>query len=128
MKILSGIDLLEIERLKKALEKQEEGFSKRIFTQEELALAGGRIESLAGFFAVKEAVGKALGTGLMAHGISFKDIEVGKDELGAPTVSLAGGAKRRFEEIKGRSISISITHERSYAAAICQIISAEEEL
>ena len=90
-----GTDLIEIARIGKACEKQ--AFLSRIYTEEECRLAGGSILRLAGNFAVKEAVSKALGTGFRTF--MPVDIEVLRDELGKPYVRLYGGALEQFEKM-----------------------------
>ena len=85
-----GTDLIEIERIKKACEK--EAFLVRVYTEEERRQAGGKVSRLAGDFAVKEAVSKVFGTGF--RGFGLLDIEVLRDELGKPWVRLHGGAKK----------------------------------
>ena len=83
-----GCDLIEIERMKKACEK--EAFLLRVYTEEERRQADGRPSVLAGTFAVKEAVAKVLGTGFRTF--MPKDVEVLRDELGKPYVLLHGNA------------------------------------
>ena len=78
MIIGTGIDMIEMVRVKKACEKQ--AFVSRIYTAEECRQAEGRISKLAGSFAVKEAVAKSLGTGF--YGFGPQDIEVLRDERG----------------------------------------------
>ena len=108
-----GTDLVEITRVKKACEKQ--AFLSRIFTEEECRQAGGKISRLAGNFAVKEAVSKALGTGFR----SFMpgDIEVLRDELGKPYVNLYRGAKELADQLGVAAIHVSISNAEEYAVA-----------
>ena len=80
-----GTDLIEIERIKKACEKEA---LVRVYTEEERRQAGGKVSRLAGDFAVKEAVSKVFGTGF--RGFGLLDIEVLRDELGKPWVRLHG--------------------------------------
>lgn len=108
-----GTDLIEITRIGKACEKQ--AFLSRIYTEEECRLAGGNISRLAGNFAVKEAVSKALGTGFRTF--MPVDIEVVRDELGKPYVNLYGGAKERAKEVGAERIHVSITNTKEYAQA-----------
>lgn len=122
MNIRCGLDLIEISRIESAISKGSDRFLERIFTGSELAGCGCRTRSLAGYFAAKEAVAKALGTGLMIRGIRFTDIEIIKDKLGAPTVKLSGAAKTRYDELGGKSLAVSITHEKTYAAAVCYML------
>ncbi len=108
-----GCDIIEIERMKKACEK--EAFLLRVFTEEERRQADGRPSVLAGTFAVKEAVAKVLGTGFR----SFMpiDVEVLRDDLGKPYVNLHGGAKRLAQEKDIRRIEVSISDTAEYAMA-----------
>ncbi len=108
-----GTDIIEISRVKKACENQR--FIEKCYSEKETELLGSRIESLAGNFAVKEAVSKALGTGF--RGFGLKDIECLRDELGKPYIILSGGALERFEGIGGRTISVSISHSKEAAVA-----------
>jgi holo-[acyl-carrier protein] synthase len=107
-----GIDLLEIDRLERALERYPR-LSARVFTEAERAYAAGRARPgrhLAARFAAKEAVVKALG---LSGGFGLRDIEVVAGE--PPTVRLSG---RAAEEAVGESVGISLTHSRDFAAAV----------
>lgn len=106
-----GTDMIEIERVKKACEK--DAFLKRIYTCEECRQAKGNASTLAGNFAVKESVAKALGTGFSTF--MPRDIEVLRDERGKPYVCLYGGAKRRFEEMGMKRVEVSISNTKEYA-------------
>lgn len=108
-----GTDLIEIERIRKACEK--EAFLVRIYTEEECRQAGGRASRLAGNFAVKEAVSKVFGTGFRSFGP--KDIEVLRDEFGKPYVKLYGEAKSLSEKLGIKRIFVSITNTSLNAMA-----------
>ena len=108
-----GTDLIEIARIEKACTKQ--AFLSRIYTEEECRLAGGSISRLAGNFAVKEAVSKALGTGFREF--MPIDIEVLRNELGKPYVNLYGGAANRAFELNVGIIHVTITNTKEYAQA-----------
>lgn len=108
-----GTDLVEIERIKKACEKQ--AFLSRTYTEEECRQAGDNITRLAGNFAVKEAVAKAFGTGFRRFWPG--DIEVLRDELGKPYVNLHGGARTAAEELGIVKIHASISNTKEYAVA-----------
>ncbi len=112
----AGCDLIEIERVKKACEK--EAFFLRIYTENERRQAEGRPSVLAGTFAAKEAVAKVFGTGFRSFGPI--DIEVLRDELGKPYVVLHANAKKIAEEkgIKKIEVSISNTKEHAMAFAV----------
>lgn len=108
-----GTDIIEIERIKKAIDSSI--FIQRLFTDEELKyLNTKKAESFAGYFAAKEAVSKALGTGI--SGFSFKDIEILK-KGGVPYVVLHGGARKVADGIGIKEIKLSISHCREYAVA-----------
>ncbi|MEA2348155.1 MAG: holo-[acyl-carrier protein] synthase [Thermoleophilaceae bacterium] len=109
-----GIDLLEIDRLERALARRP-GLAERLFTPDERAYADGRArpaQHLAARFCAKEAVAKALGL----ESWSFQDVEVVPGSQG-PGIRLSGAAAARAREL-GVSASISLTHERSMAAAV----------
>lgn len=108
-----GTDLIEIERIKKACEK--EAFLMRVYTEEERRQAGENITRLAGDFAVKEAVSKVFGTGFRKFGP--QEIEVLRDELGKPWVRLYREAEKTAKALKIKKIHVSITNTGSLAAA-----------
>lgn len=129
MPVHCGVDIVEIERIKSSLEGERgQAFRKRIFTEAEIAYCEGRnkarFESYAARFAAKEAVSKALGTGI-SEGINWRDIEILKDGKGKPFVRLEGKARERFDLIKGLNISVSLSHCKSYAVACAVIETAE---
>lgn len=112
-----GNDTIEIERIKKAA--QNPRFIERYFTEKEISLFESRnknIEILAGNYVVKESVSKVLGTGI--KGFSLLDIEVLRNDLGAPYVNLYGGAKKLADDKEIVKIWVSITHDRDYASGI----------
>jgi len=124
MGLRCGIDIASIERIRSAVTRQGDAFLRKTFTQVELdyCLARGeesRYESLAVRYAAKEAVGKALGTGLLRDGIALADIEVLRAEGGEPSVRHYGGALRTFRRLGGEEIAICLTHEGVIAAACC---------
>ncbi len=110
-----GIDAVEIGRIATVYERFGERFLRRVYTEREAARYRGRINELAARFAAKEAVSKALGTGL--HGISWRDIEVLPDPRGKPLVFLHDRAGRRAEELGLREFAISLTHTNDLAMA-----------
>ena len=118
--VLNGIDIVEINRIKKAMEKSGQRFVEKIFTQSEILYCeskkNGKYQSYAGRFASKEAFLKALGTG-MSNGICLKDIEILNEEFGKPSIVLSGKAKDFFVNSKRKNISLSISHCRYYAVA-----------
>ncbi len=112
----TGIDLVEIDRLQGLRPEIRERFLQRVFTPRELAEAGGSDASLAGRFAVKEAVSKALGTGIGALG--WQQIEVERGAAGEPVLHLYGSALAEAERQGLMVWSISITHSRTQAVAV----------
>ena len=113
--LTTGVDIIEIPRIKETFDRYGERFLKRVFTPDEIAYCRGRAPNLAGRFAAKEATMKALGTGV--RGVSWKDIEVIRAESGAPSVKLHGRAKARAERLQVVEISLSISHSREFAVA-----------
>jgi holo-[acyl-carrier protein] synthase len=116
MKLATGVDLLEIERLRGAIETHGEKFLHRIFTQQELDANQKKIESLAGRFAAKEAVAKALGCGI--GDVAWKEIEILRAESGAPQLVLHGAADRLAREQGLTTWSLSLSHSQSHAVAM----------
>ena len=108
-----GIDLIEIERIKKACAK--EAFLLRSFTSAEIECIGGRAERAAGNFAVKEAVSKAMGTGF--RGMSLNEIEVLRDDLGKPFVRLYGRAGAKAAALGIARWHVSISNTKTLAEA-----------
>lgn len=112
-----GTDIIEIERIKNTLSKK--GFIDRIFTKEEQKLYHStNPQTLAGNFAAKEAVAKALGTGF--SGCSPVEIEILRHPSGKPYVNLYGNAKDLLEKMGG-SVFISISHSKDNATAFAII-------
>lgn len=112
-----GMDLIEIERIQAAIAKK--AFITRVFTPREQAYCdsrnAGRSSSYAARFAGKEAVLKALGTGLIKG--TLQEIEILPDALGAPVVTLSGTFAKIAAKKNITKIYISLTHARQYAAA-----------
>ena len=115
----TGLDIIEIDRIKKSLAKYSPRFEKKIFTDGEInycQLQADPGKHFAARFAVKEAVSKSLGTGI-THEVGFKDIEVVNQTSGKPIVKMGGRGKILFEKLKLKFIHISISHDRHYAIA-----------
>lgn len=125
MTLRTGIDLCEIARLRQAIERQGERLLARIFTPAERELCGRNYASLAARFAAKEAVGKALGTGLGP--IAFTDIEILRGENHEPLLRLHGKALERAHSLRLTEWAISLSHTQEYAAASVVAIGNEEE-
>lgn len=111
-----GIDIIRVERIRDALARFGERFSKRVLTESERRYVRDRPETFAGRWAAKEAVSKVLGLGV--RGIGWKDIEVQRLPTGQPAVRLHGRAARRADQLGMGRIALSITHESDYAVAI----------
>ena len=150
MKLATGIDLIEIERIRESIACHGEKFLARIYTPRELEICAVEdqprintdkhrdtnekksasirvhecpkgyprfsIESLAARFAAKEAVAKALGTGIGA--VSFQEIEILRDENRAPVLYLHGAAQELAEKLGLETWSISISHTETHAIAM----------
>lgn len=118
MIIGTGIDIIKNSRIKNLIEKYGERFLKKIYTDAEIEYCQNKKEtasSLAARFAAKEAVLKALGTGMRNN--SWQEIEILNNKLGKPEVILSEKTKKRAEEIKVKSIFLSISHEKEYSIA-----------
>jgi holo-[acyl-carrier protein] synthase len=117
-----GLDLIEIDRVRRSLERYGDGFRERCFTPEECAYCESKAnpaQHYAGRFAAKEAVGKALGFGVY---FTWKEIEVkGRPK---PGVHLTGRTARFAEKIGAGRIELSLTHSRGLAAAVAVIVDA----
>ena len=115
MKLVTGVDLIDIARIREAVERHGDRFISRIFTEMEQRDCGGRITSLAARFAAKEAASKALGCGI--GDVSWLDIEVRSDEKKAPYLVLHGEGERLAKELGLLSWSVSLSHTESQAIA-----------
>jgi holo-[acyl-carrier protein] synthase len=120
-----GVDIIEVPRIKKALNRWGERFLKRVFTPDERRYSLRKAfpeQSLAARFAAKEAVMKALGTGL-SGGIAWTDVEIVNTPRGKPEVRLRGKIASRVGEKK---VQISLSHTKEYAVAFA-VIEGEEK-
>ncbi len=122
MQLRSGVDIVEISRFEQLNPTIKARFLQRVFTPQELECCGESAASLAGRFAVKEAVAKALRTGIGP--IRWQDIETQEGPAGEPLLALHGEAARLAEALGLLSWSISISHTRTIAIAMA--ISASE--
>jgi holo-[acyl-carrier protein] synthase len=121
MTLSAGVDIVELDRIRRALDRYGERFLVRIYTREEIVRYGERLPELAARFAAKEAISKALGVGInhmSAHGIGWREVEVLPDPLGKPVVRLSGRARQLAEEQGLREWTISLSHGRDYAVAM----------
>ena len=115
----TGIDIIEVDRIKKSIQRHSDRFKKKIFTQKEIDYCHSQADPAKHFaarFTVKEAVLKCFGTG-MTGGILWKDIEVDKLSSGQPVLNLHGNGKKLFNQLDLKHIHVSITHDKTYAAA-----------
>ncbi len=124
MLLSSGIDLIEIKRIQKALERHGDRFLDRIFTEAEIKQARGNAPELAARFAAKEAASKALGTGIGP--VSWREMETINDFRGKPQIYLHGRAALIAEELGFTTWSVSLTHSRDTAAAVVVCVGEEK--
>ena len=116
MILRSGVDLIEIERFDRIEPRIRTRFIHRVLTSQERLEVKDSNSTLAGKFAAKEAVVKALGCGIGP--VSFQDIEILHDANGQPILRLYKNAKRIAEQNKSNDWSVSISHTQHYAVAI----------
>lgn len=115
-----GVDVVEVARVSRALEKHGERLENRIFTAEERSACAGRVDrdlALAARFAAKEACLKALGTG-WAGGVSFRQVEVQRDAAGRPSLLLHGRAAETAADLGVTATHLSLSHQPSVAVAV----------
>jgi holo-[acyl-carrier protein] synthase len=127
--ILLGLDLTEVPRIARVLDRFGERFLSRVFEPGELSRRrvhrAAFAQHVAGRFAAKEAAMKALGLGW--RGLAFREIVVGRDPRGKPTLRLEGRARTRAEELGVTSAEVSITHTRDLAAAAVALVTRETD-
>ncbi len=111
-----GTDIIQINRIEILLDKFGDTFKKRFLVEEEIATLQ-KVESIAGYWAAKEAISKALGCGI-GKMLSFHDIIISKDAHGAPVFSLSEQAQKRHPI---QSASLSISHDGGFAIAVAAI-------
>lgn len=120
-----GIDIIEIERIKEAINNNPR-FLNKIFTHDEIKYfesKGFKPESIAGNFAAKEAISKAIGRGI--RDFNFKDIEVLRNELGKPIVKTYNNLQQICIDYNVLEIKVSISHCKEYAVANAMTIIKE---
>lgn len=117
-----GNDIIEIERVEKAISK--EGFIAKVYTQREIeniVKRGNRTETYAGIFSAKEAISKAIGTGVREFALT--DLEILNDDLGKPYVIVSDKLNKIIQRKKeSYQIEIAISHSKKYATAMAIII------
>ncbi|MDP8227910.1 MAG: holo-ACP synthase [Candidatus Electryoneaceae bacterium] len=114
--IVTGVDIVEISRIKKMMDRWGEKFLRRCFTESERKNGRGRSEAYAAYFAAKEAFAKATGFGIIGFG--WRDVEVVHDRRGQPSVRLHNEAMKIVERQRWCSISLSLTHDAGVAVAV----------
>jgi len=122
MVLAIGIDVIEIDRIERAVERLGDRFLDRIFTAAERRYCDGRgtrFVHYAGRFAAKEAAMKALGTG-WAEGVAWHEVEILPSALGAPQLTLSGEAKARFDALGATRALVTISH--THAVAVAQVL------
>ena len=120
MLVGTGIDITEVDRIRRSLERFGDRFQSHIYTPQEIAYCAARrlraAESFAARFAAKEAAAKALGTGI-GRGVTWKEIEVQRKPGYAPTLVLSGRAAAHAAELGVQRIHLSLTHTATLAMA-----------
>ena len=115
----TGLDIIEVDRIKNSIEKFSPKFEQRVFTSSEISYCksqGDPAKHFAARFAVKEAVSKCLGKGITGA-LGFQDMEITNKDTGQPVLKMIGKGKELFQKLKLKSIHISISHDRTYAIA-----------
>ena len=116
MTISTGVDLIEVYRIKDAIERHGDRFLKRIFTPRELEQVGGQVPSLAARWAAKEAVAKTLCTGI--GDVKWVEVEILRGENKEPVLHLHGKAQTLAAEKGFHTWSISLSHTHEHAIAM----------
>lgn len=132
--ILSGVDIVEVARIERAVARWGERFLRRVYTPAEQAAYGARPASLAARWAAKEAVGKLLGVGLRGlgagcetAGLAWTEIEVLSGADGRPALHLSGAAQVRAQALGVGEISLSLSHTREHAVAFAVGFAAQPQ-
>jgi holo-[acyl-carrier protein] synthase len=119
-----GVDIIEVARIARAADRWGDRFLCRVFTPAEIAYCGDRMASLAGRWAAKEAVSKALGTGWApqrphaAGWIDWTEIEIVRQQSGEPGVNLHGKALARARHLGLDNWKVSLSHTEDFAVAM----------
>jgi holo-[acyl-carrier protein] synthase len=123
-----GTDIHEIERTAEAIKRHGAKYLKRLFTAAEIAAGESRRDAACFFarrFAAKEACAKALGTGITGR-VSWPDIEISTDELGAPKIAISGGALRRARRLAPKASKIAVHVTLASAAGMSIAVAVVE--
>ena len=118
------VDLIEIDRIVAILERFPDRFRRRVLTDAEARYCGRKVDRIAGRWAAKEAISKVLGLGV--RGVGWREIEILPNWAGAPQVRLHARAAARAEALRLEDLTVSISHERSMAAAVAIAHRAED--
>lgn len=121
MNLRTGVDLIELERIENIIQRYGPRFLERVFTARELGEVGANTASLAVRFAAKEAVAKALGTGIGE--VAWQEIEILREPTRQPKLHLSGRAAFLAEELALDTWSLSLTHNQTQAIALVVAIS-----
>ncbi len=116
--IRTGVDLVQVSRIEKILKSKRDSFLNRIFTQAEIDYIdknAGNPKTIAGLYASKEAISKALGSGIGQ--VSWKDMEIDHDSKGKPHVNLASKLDSLLDDLHINTVDLSISHDGDYAVA-----------
>lgn len=113
--LVTGVDIIEIPRIRQVADRYGVRFFRRVYTAEEIIYCRGRAPQLASRFAAKEAVMKALGTGV--RGVRWRDIEVVRKRGEAPIIRLRGGALAHAKRLGIDHLAVSLSHAEEYAVA-----------
>ena len=113
--LCTGVDIIEVERIRRSAQRYGEQFYQRLFTPAEREYCGERYVALAARFAAKEAVVKALGTGI--GNITWVNIEIVNDSRGRPGVTLHDAAAERAAQLGLTEWSVSLSHTNEHAIA-----------
>ncbi|MDO5733927.1 MAG: holo-ACP synthase [Eubacteriales bacterium] len=127
MRLANGCDIVDIQRFSRSMKRGGERFLKRLFTARELELGASRLteaEYWAVRFAAKEAVAKALGTGIWRSGIAWRDIEILKEPQGQPYFEVKGQALDLYQSQGWEAKSLALSHD-SFALATVVLFSTE---
>ncbi len=123
-----GVDLVQITRMRRVVERWQDRFLRRVFTDQEIAYCRKRrdpIPHLAARFAAKEAALKALGIGLRL-GVNWRELEVHRERGQPPQLVLSGRSRSIGEALGGRRLLLSLTHDGDYAFAQCVLVGGNE--
>ncbi|HLG04567.1 MAG TPA: holo-ACP synthase [Gemmatimonadales bacterium] len=119
-----GVDLVQIPRMRRVVERWQDRFLRRVFTDAEIAYCRKRrdpVPHLAARFAAKEAALKALGIGLRL-GVSWREVEVRRERGQAPSLVLSGKSLEIVQALGARRLLVSLTHDGDYAFAQCVLV------